>query len=286
MVHLYGIGLGVLFALLGITKYMVTAMHLRTTNDNHAKHMDRPILWLPHVVTMWTIFLTLLMVTGFALANTQQPRYDNWHNQCLLRSTQISQTPEGEMEACGLPGGFDKEIYRSVTGYPYFDLNLTHLADAESLSGEDYYLGYDFYQVIGITAVRDCADYDNATCVVIKEKEWLFGKEQEVEYIVDGSEMPEECTLSNDGTMCMDRDCNFHEYKVGFTFEFALLFLMMVICQLFVVTFHFDWQIHDPLIVVERAADAPGGSSLKNREVMILGGADNELRTAGERYRD
>eukprot|EP01043_Picozoa_sp_COSAG02_P087659 COSAG02_NODE_24898_length_674_cov_1.768696_1_plen_187_part_10 len=97
VVHLYGIGLGVFFALLGITKYMVTAMHLRATNDNHAKHMDRPILWFPHVVTMWVIVLTLIMVTGFLIANTQQPRYDNWHNQCLLRSTQISQTPDGTM---------------------------------------------------------------------------------------------------------------------------------------------------------------------------------------------
>ena len=30
--------------------------------------------------------------------------------------------------------------------------------------------------------------------------------------MVDGSEMPKECVLSNDGTLCMDRRCNFHEY--------------------------------------------------------------------------
>lgn len=275
-VHLYGIGLGVFFALLGITKYMVTAMHLRTTNDNHAKHMDRPILWFPHVITMWVITLTLIMVTGFLIANSQQPRYDNWHNQCLLRSTNIARTPEGTEEACGLPGGFNKEVYRKDSGYPYFDLNLTAIEETDQ-----YPVGYDFYETRAVVSVGPCSYDEDKNCVVIAEKENIFSDVVNEEYVVDGSESPKQCTLSNDGTMCMDRNCNFHEYKIGFTFEFALLFLMMTICQLFVVTFHFDWQIHDPLIVTERAADAPGSNSLKNRDILVLGGADRNIQTIG-----
>ena len=35
--------------------YVLTALKLRTSNDNHAKNMDRPILWLPHMLTMWLV---------------------------------------------------------------------------------------------------------------------------------------------------------------------------------------------------------------------------------------
>ena len=71
----------------------------------------------------------------------------------------------------------------------------------------------------------------------------------------------------------IDRSLSDCRYKVGFAFEFGLLFLLMTLCQMFVYTFHFDWQIHDPLIVTERASDAPTSSTLKNRGVMILGDA-------------
>ena len=50
-----------------------------------------------------------------------------------------------------------------------------------------------------------------AICVVIEGN----GEGVEEEYMVDGSEMPKDCVLSNDGTLCMDKQCNFHEYKVG-----------------------------------------------------------------------
>ena len=76
-------------AVSGIIHYVLTALKLRTNNDNHAKHMDRPILWVPHMLTMWMVFLTLTMVTGFVFANGPQPNYDNYHNQCLLRSTHV-----------------------------------------------------------------------------------------------------------------------------------------------------------------------------------------------------
>ena len=145
--------------------------------------------------------------------------------------------------------------YRKVSGYAYFDLNLTATEPATSLGGVEYPVGFDFYANKGtIVSVDPCSDEDNAgkNCVTIEEAESsvpFFGSTVNREYVVDGSEMPKKCTLNNDGTRCMDKDCNFHQYKIGFTFEFALLFLMMTICQLFVVTFHFDWQIHDPLIV-------------------------------------
>ena len=70
--------------------------------------------------------------------------------------------------------------------------------------------------------------------------------------------------------------------QVGFAFEFGLLFLVMTLCQMFVYTFHFDWQIHDPLIVMERAADAPTSSSLKNRDNLAVGGADRNTSTVGK----
>jgi hypothetical protein len=293
--HLWGIELGIALTLIGVLKYMLTAMHLRTTNDNHAKHMDRPLLWAPHVVTMWIVWMTLAMVVGFVAANSKQPRYDNYHNQCLLRSTHIAETafPESEVKSCGLPAGFNKTGYRVVTGYPYFDLNLTcTFARTSSITDAEHPVGYDFYYNKGITihSVGPCTDpaYGSGqTCVTINVTDGLpfIGETVMEEYQVDGSEMPKNCELSNDGTLCMDTECHFHEFKVGFTFEFALLFLMMVLCQLFVVTFHFDWQIHDPLIVVERAADAPTGASLKNRDVMILGGADRNVMTIGESKR-
>ena len=53
---------------------------------------------------------------------------------------------------------------------------------------------------------------------------------------------------------------------MGFAFEFALLYLAMILCQMFVYMFHFDWQIHDPLIISEKAADAPTSGSLQNRD--------------------
>ena len=76
--HLGGITLGIGLVLIGITWYVVEALHLRTTNDNHAKHLDKPLLWVPHVATMWTLVLTFLMVLAFLESNGNQPPYDNY----------------------------------------------------------------------------------------------------------------------------------------------------------------------------------------------------------------
>ena len=275
--HLGGIGLGIMSAVIGITYYIMVALRLRTMSDNHSKHMDKTILWIPHMLTMWVLMLTALNATGFMIAAGKKPSYNNYHNQCLLRSPHTAMTPEGVMAPCGLPASFNKTLYRKQ--YPYFDLNLTATNDYTTVNPA-FVVGFDFIrspEAGTIVSVGPCQNVfqtkantrAGATCVV------LIGKTSDVEeeYMVDGSEMPMACTPSNEGTLCMDRACKFHEYKVGFVFEFGLLYFVMTLCQMWVYTFHFDWQIHDPLIVIERAADAPTSGPMGNR--------DKNIRTKG-----
>ena len=36
---------------------------------------------------------------------------------------------------------------------------------------------------------------------------------------------PRNCSLNSDGTLCINPDCHYREYAVGFAFEGALIFL-------------------------------------------------------------
>ena len=74
--HLVGIGLGILLALVGIVSYNVTALW---TYCKHPKSFwKNPQLWLPHIFGVWTFWLTFTMVLGFGAANSNQTPYDSY----------------------------------------------------------------------------------------------------------------------------------------------------------------------------------------------------------------
>ena len=76
--HLVGIGLGIALALAGIFWYNYTAVYCQHGQQHTGEFWKRPELWMPHVISVWTFWLTVTMVIGFGAANTRQPSYASY----------------------------------------------------------------------------------------------------------------------------------------------------------------------------------------------------------------
>ena len=206
--------------------YVMVAFVVRWRRSHFDKHLSekhffkQPLMWLPHVVTAWLIFLCLGFVTAFGFANTSDPEYEAYHNVCLLRSTEATQNSP----ACALPAAFNVDGFRKHW-YHAFENSNKYPASVDTE-----------VDVAGnLTAACQAVQAEGLACSDFPDK--LINFEEKV------------CVPSADGVRCIDPDCHFKEYSVGVLLEFALMFSLLVIAQMFVFMFHFDWDMHNEEVV-------------------------------------
>eukprot|EP01045_Picozoa_sp_COSAG04_P001591 COSAG04_NODE_54_length_30630_cov_12.996233_19_plen_426_part_00 len=83
--HLLGIGLGIALALIGIFWYNYQACWVYCNKYYYSSGTEfwrYPQFWMPHVMSVWTFWLTLSMVFGFVAANKHQTPYDSYCESC------------------------------------------------------------------------------------------------------------------------------------------------------------------------------------------------------------
>ena len=76
LIHVVGIAVGIAFILIGICWYCALALRTHRKHYKEADLWSKPLIWGPHLLTVWVFWLTLFFVVGFLAANFNQTTYD------------------------------------------------------------------------------------------------------------------------------------------------------------------------------------------------------------------
>ena len=76
MIHVVGIAVGIGLILIGICWYCALALRTHRKHYLEADLWSKPLIWGPHLLTVWVFWLTLFFVVGFLAANFNQKKYD------------------------------------------------------------------------------------------------------------------------------------------------------------------------------------------------------------------
>ena len=76
LIHVVGIAVGIGFILIGICWYCALALRTHRKHYLESDLWSKPLIWGPHLLTVWVFWLTLFFVVGFLAANFNQTTYD------------------------------------------------------------------------------------------------------------------------------------------------------------------------------------------------------------------